>query len=151
MFVSYRRRRAEMEENMEKNIDFKGCRIIQSNYKIKKVEKDLEKNKDSELRINAKLGVGDVDTVTNLNCVVTVEVDSIQDQDIKEVTVSCEGFFDVYGFNKGHDVKEVIEMARTVAVSTMYPYIRTYISNLTGLDDFNEAITLPIINVAEME
>ena len=130
---------------MEKNIDFKGCRIIQSNYKIKKVEKDLEKNKDSELRINAKLGVGDVDTVTNLNCVVTVEVDSIQDQDIKEVTVSC------YGFNKGHDVKEVIEMARTVAVSTMYPYIRTYISNLTGLDDFNEAITLPIINVAEME
>lgn len=132
---------------MEKNIIFKGCRITNCEYKILDVE-DF-KGEDGEMSVGVKIGFNkDDDSIAA--CALSIETNSFSDDEVRSVNVECIGSFALEGFEELDD-DERADIVRPIAMSTLYPFIRTYVLNITNLDAKESPIILPIVNLSKME
>lgn len=134
----------------EKNIQFNGLRITNCEYNISNVEdkENIKKeDNDGELGINVNIALAK-DNPTEVQCILKIKTKSKIKDIIKSVNLECVGYFKTTGLK---DEKDYAKILRHTAISTIYPYIRTYISSLTGLDFMYDEIVLPIINVSALD
>lgn len=101
------------------------------------------------MSIGVKIGFGEDDD-SLVMCILDIETASFsEDDEGRTVAIECVGNFTIKGFNS-IDNKKRVEKIKPVAMSTLYPFIRTYVFNLTNLDAKEPPIILPIVNLANM-
>lgn len=132
---------------MEKNIIFKGCRVINCEYKILDVE-DFQ-GEDGTMSVGVKMGFNENDN-SMVACALSIETNSFSGDEVRSVKVECIGSFVLEGF-EGLKNADRAKIVRPVAISTIYPFLRTYVLNITNLDAQELPITLPIINLSKMK
>ncbi|MFY2151829.1 protein-export chaperone SecB [Mammaliicoccus sciuri] len=133
-------------------MEFKSFRVISVDYKVENQNEDtnLDINEDEEndianLRLNA--GFSDIDDNGNAQLQLELNVKDSGDDFLRTIKLSVIGLFKFNEFeNKDYTEKILKENGTAI----LMPYIRSYLSTLTGFDNSTDHLLLPTINVSAM-
>ncbi|MEB7657635.1 hypothetical protein NGB24_07180 [Mammaliicoccus vitulinus] len=129
-------------------LEFKSFRVVSVDYKVENKEsntKDEGKNGIAKLRLNA--GFSDIDENGNAQLQLELNVnDSGEDFD-RTIKLSVIGLFK---FNDTEDMDYLENLLKMNGTAILMPFIRSYLSTLTGFDNSTEHLLLPTMNVSQM-
>ena len=126
---------------MQNSIQFKGY-LIQK-FSLEK-NNNIEKSKKDNININCKWYKNKEKGKENLYKVsMIIELYT----KLSKIELLLDGFFDISKKVEDEIIKYFLEVS---APAILYPYARSFISNVTAFDT-GEAVILPILNFADMK
>lgn len=127
---------------------FKGYTISKLVYSKSKIEGMESDNPDEKLKLDATHGFTDDFSKGKL----TLKVQLVSSENDSFLLLEVDGFFDIDSGlikdneNKDREISEVNQIFLVNATAILYPYLRSIVTMVTGLDNSN-SIILPTVNL----
>lgn len=129
-------------------LEFESFRVVSVDYKVENKEVDTteeSKNGIANLRLNA--GSSDIDEDGRAQLQIELNVkDSGKDFD-RNIKLSVIGLFK---FNDTENMDYLENLLKVNGTAILMPFIRSYLSTLTGFDNSTEHLLLPAMNVSQL-
>lgn len=120
-------------------IELNNYRITNIEYTTFETQEELNYFKDENGTISATVGTTEDNKEARIVISTTILKSDEEQMDFKKVTLEITGYFKI---NTGENVQEYLRVNGT---AILFPYLRTFISVITSLDN-SDAIVIPTIN-----
>ncbi len=120
-------------------IELDTYRITNISYSSFETQEELEQFQDEDGSVSVTVGVTEDDKNARISISTTVLKSDEEQFDFKKMTMEVTGYFTI---NVEDNIQEYLNVNAT---AIMFPYLRTFISVITSLDN-SKAIVIPTIN-----
>jgi preprotein translocase subunit SecB len=120
-------------------IELNNYRITNIEYTTFETQEELNYFKDENGTISATVGTTEDNKEARIVISTTILKSDEEQMDFKKVTLEITGYFKI---NTDENVQEYLRVNGT---AILFPYLRTFISVITSLDN-SDAIVIPTIN-----
>lgn len=120
-------------------IELNNYRITNIEYTTFETQEELNAFKDENGTISATVGTTEDNKEARIVISTTILKSDEEQMDFKKVTLEITGYFKI---NTDENVQEYLRVNGT---AILFPYLRTFISVITSLDN-SDAIVIPTIN-----
>lgn len=120
-------------------IELNNYRITNIEYTTFETQEELNSFKDENGTISATVGTTEDNKEARIVISTTILKSDEEQMDFKKVTLEITGYFKI---NTDENVQEYLRVNGT---AILFPYLRTFISVITSLDN-SDAIVIPTIN-----